>query len=1461
MESLFLVKLKKNWKKVVIVMALLFSFVAMVLFYIPIRQITPANAVTLPTDYWSSYQAAYDGGIGSEQDPYLISKPEQLAKFSAAVNAGSITTKKYLRITRNINLSSHLWVPIGTSAHPFNGVIDGNNFAIAGLTQNSALEYTGLVGYAGEVEIKNINLSGVDIINTSTSVGAVGAIVGIANSPNNPIKFSNIVVTGVLETKVNYPSVYDSLGSLIGSVIDCQLGSIIQNVIVNTTLKAPNRNEDTCINPLIGYIRSTNTNLNISNVIAQSSITISSTTVIHKKYDGNFGGNTTNNTFTFINGLNGGLPIFKSNYWITATNQSSYNKTGTEIEEQLTTLGFTTGALTKSVIHTLTRNAATNGSYLTSNRSGAVGVLYGEKVSVTPTPNTGYIFSSINVNSNVYSGTTEFTMPNQNSTLNVIFSPISYTVTYVGNGSTSGSTANSTHTYDQAKQLNANGFGRAYTVTYNLNYTGATDTSATVAYTFSGWKSSVASGFYGSTSSPETTVTLSSVIEDQNYVKNLTATNGGSVTMTAQWTSVATTLKTPTRTGYTFDGWYGESACTNKIGNGGASYTPVANKTLYAKWTKNNYTVTVDPNGGTWSSETSAQSFTQALGTTKTIADPTRAGYTFKGWVIYKNAYSADWVEILYHNNENGAVLFSNETDAKTARSANKLSLLSDMAKYKYNDKFEYLLEYDNISGYNRWTQTSDPTTTSNSVTGYNAVNVSWTANSWAGIAKSTETAKTFIDGSPGNANWWYAIGSYQKFTSSDGTVGIPASTISEKGGEHLWVRVADASLSNLTGITTDCLDASNNYYFSAQNVTIKAVWSPNNYLLTLDNNYDSNLTSVYSWGKNSSASGSWAHSSNIHTFTFTATPSSASGPYFRLLHHFMTNGHKYRITISAKASRTINSVPMRYEAATGTNSKNINLTTSYQSFTLDVTYSNSTTYQAFTFYSAAWMSGDTFSIQSITISQIVTYNSAFGNLPGNMIDGNTSTRSTMRDYYTLKGWYTAASGGTQVADASGVLKANVSGYTDANKNWINVGSKTVYAQWTVNQYDLTLTLGTGISRIYYKVNGASSFSYKTSNSTVKVNYGSTWYAYATASNGYTYTAYSSSSPISGTMSASGATYNPSGTAKIIHITLDKNGGSGGTDGFYFRYNTPTYYSDAACTNQITNITRPTRAYYDYDASKGYRNISILSGGSINERYVSYDSVIFASDLHYDIYTDATFKCEWVGKVYTITLDPKLNVGGNVNPNTTGTTTIYERYNTGFYLDSACTIKMEYNSNPITKPTKTNYNFYGYWTEKGGKGSWVIENEGYINTPSDKFTSNTTLYASWQGAYFEDNFNAHAGLYSLKINGTQKYGKNYDTGSGITFSFDWGDEIEITLFGDCGTLSEFRYTDLLISGNFSVESSSFSGGYHGDSSAYTTNGYVQATLKTKKSLTADTAKYTIRISVIDCVTIIISGHT
>ena len=108
-------------------------------------------------------------------------------------------------------------------------------------------------------------------------------------------------------------------------------------------------------------------------------------------------------------------------------------------------------------------------------------------------------------------------------------------------------------------------------------------------------------------------------------------TNGGTINsgnVTEYTYGVGATLPTDvTRTGYTFKGWYYNENLTGSpvtaIGD-----TETGNKEYWAKWEINQYTVTVKPENGE-----ADITITQDYGTPITApANPTRKGYTFKGW-------------------------------------------------------------------------------------------------------------------------------------------------------------------------------------------------------------------------------------------------------------------------------------------------------------------------------------------------------------------------------------------------------------------------------------------------------------------------------------------------------------------------------------------------------------------------------------------------------------------------------------------------------------------------------------------------------------------------------------------------------------------------------------------------------------------------------------------------------------
>jgi uncharacterized repeat protein (TIGR02543 family) len=88
--------------------------------------------------------------------------------------------------------------------------------------------------------------------------------------------------------------------------------------------------------------------------------------------------------------------------------------------------------------------------------------------------------------------------------------------------------------------------------------------------------------------------------------------------------------KAPVRAGYTFGGWYRNAGATAAVG---AATMPMANKTIYAKWTAKHYTVHYDTNGGT--PEVIADKIVRWREAGLLPAEnPVLAGYTFLRWDV-----------------------------------------------------------------------------------------------------------------------------------------------------------------------------------------------------------------------------------------------------------------------------------------------------------------------------------------------------------------------------------------------------------------------------------------------------------------------------------------------------------------------------------------------------------------------------------------------------------------------------------------------------------------------------------------------------------------------------------------------------------------------------------------------------------------------------------------------------------
>jgi uncharacterized repeat protein (TIGR02543 family) len=153
-------------------------------------------------------------------------------------------------------------------------------------------------------------------------------------------------------------------------------------------------------------------------------------------------------------------------------------------------------------------------------------------------------------------------------------------------------------------------------------------------YTFQYWRNPLSGGdpiilSAGQSYTVTSNITFYAIWAGNTYTVTYNA-NGGSVgtaSASVQYPG-SVTLPTPTRSGYTFNGWYTASSGGSFIGNAGSSYSPTSNITIYAQWSVIQYTVTWNANGGS----VSPSSNTVNAGGSVTAPTPTRSGFNFVRW-------------------------------------------------------------------------------------------------------------------------------------------------------------------------------------------------------------------------------------------------------------------------------------------------------------------------------------------------------------------------------------------------------------------------------------------------------------------------------------------------------------------------------------------------------------------------------------------------------------------------------------------------------------------------------------------------------------------------------------------------------------------------------------------------------------------------------------------------------------
>lgn len=187
-------------------------------------------------------------------------------------------------------------------------------------------------------------------------------------------------------------------------------------------------------------------------------------------------------------------------------------------------------------------------------------------------PNTGYYCSGVSDcswdNNGYYTISFKGSTTTNKKTVTATFVGNSYTLTFDGNGATSGSMDNQAFVYGTAQNIRANGFARQFGITYNANEGVCAETSATATASFAGWaKSANGEVVYTNQQSLSTPTPLPA--------------HNSEINLFAKWDAATVVLPEVSREGLLFDGWYNGDVWAGNIGD---TYTATADAELTAHW-------------------------------------------------------------------------------------------------------------------------------------------------------------------------------------------------------------------------------------------------------------------------------------------------------------------------------------------------------------------------------------------------------------------------------------------------------------------------------------------------------------------------------------------------------------------------------------------------------------------------------------------------------------------------------------------------------------------------------------------------------------------------------------------------------------------------------------------------------------------------------------------------------------
>jgi uncharacterized repeat protein (TIGR02543 family) len=685
-----------------------------------------------------------------------------------------------------------------------------------------------------------------------------------------------------------------------------------------------------------------------------------------------------------------------------------------------------------------------------------------------------------------------------------------------------------------------------------------------VGYTFAGWNT--LSDGTGTAFTATTIVTISDTVFAQwtpvsyTITYNLNGgTNNSSNPATYTVTAPAIALANPTKTGFVFAGWFDNAdlagTAVNSIPTGSTG-----NKTFWAKWETNGYTITYNLDGGTNNANNPA-SYT-VTSAAITLAAPTRTGFTFGGWYDSASfagtavtsipsgstgdkAFWAKWTADIYtitYNLNGGTNNASNPATYTVTTPAIALA-----GPTKAGNVFVGWFDNSSLNG-----------------TAVNSIATGSTGDKafWAKWSTTGYTITYNLDGGTNNVN---NPASYDVTTSTI-TLASPSKAGYTFSG---WYDNAGFTGTAVTSIVTG----------STGNKSFWAKWTMDTYTITYNLNNGTNSASnpasftVTSTAITLSAPtragftfGGWFDNASFSGTAVTSIPAGSTGDK---AFWAKWTADIYTITYTLNSGTNNVNNPASYTVASGA----ITLAApSRTGYTFGGWFDNSgLTGTAVTSIPAGSTGNKSFWAKWTIDNYAITYNLNGGTNSGsnpasyNVTTATITLAAPSRAGNTFVGWY----------DNSGMTGTAVTSIPTGS-----TGDKTFWAKWTTDNYSITYVLNGGSN------NASNPTSYTVGSSTITLA--------APSMNGYSFGGWYDNSGFSGTAVTtipSGSTGNKTFYAKwtIIYysITYTLNGGTNGSN--------PTSYTVTSATLSLANASRTGYTFGGWYDNSGFTGTAVTS--------------------------------------------------------------------------------------------------------------------------------------------------------------------------------------------------------------------------------------------------------------------------